>query len=181
MNTQLVINDSEINLTQAGGVNYIAIKPICQALGVNYDRQFKNIKEDSFFGQLYAKQHTTGSDGKTYEMICLPEKYIYGWLCSIQSDNQKLLDFKKVCYDLLYDYFNGAIGKRMAALKAKTYAQLEMERLEQKIASTDDAKRLAELKLQCSNARKTLTLLDNDVVVTQLGLWEEAEQAREVE
>lgn len=62
------------------GEYWIAIKPICEALNINYNRSFQNLKEDEILSQLFAKQQMVGADNRLRKMISLPEKYIYGSL-----------------------------------------------------------------------------------------------------
>ena len=71
----------------ADGSWYVAVKPICEALNVDYTEQFKNLKEDEILSQLLCKHTTVAADNKQREMVCLPEKYIYGWLFSVKSNS----------------------------------------------------------------------------------------------
>ena len=54
----------------------------------------------------------TGSDGKDYEMFCLPLKFVFGWLFSIDTSRVKdearpeVIAYKLQCYNVLYDYFS---------------------------------------------------------------------------
>lgn len=62
-------------------------------------------------GSVTALRAATGSDGKTYEMVCLPLKYALAWLLGIDSRNVKseakegLLKYQNECYDVIYDKF----------------------------------------------------------------------------
>jgi len=116
----LEINKREILFKYINGQWWIALKPICEALGVNYDRALQNVKSDEILFQLYAKQHMVGADFKNREMVSLPERYIYGWIFSLQSKSEVLIAYKKQCYDILYDYFHNKLVERAASLKEKT-------------------------------------------------------------
>lgn len=54
---------------------------------------------------------SVAADGKMREMLCLPVKYVFGWLFRIDSRNVKeearenLLRYQNQCYDILYNYF----------------------------------------------------------------------------
>ena len=50
----LEFNGKRISVLCADGTWWVAIRPICDALEVNYNRQFQNIKEDDILGQLFA-------------------------------------------------------------------------------------------------------------------------------
>ncbi|MEO1211581.1 MAG: phage antirepressor N-terminal domain-containing protein [Cyanobacteria bacterium J06638_20] len=126
----LNFNGIELTLILADGTWWIAIKPVCAALKVNYDRQYKNIKQDDFLSELYAEQHTVAADNKLRKMICLPEKYIYGWLFSLRSDSKELKQYKKECYDILWNHFHG----RFSALVEKIQIDEQISEMEALLA-----------------------------------------------
>lgn len=115
---------------------YVAIKPICEAIGIDSDAQNRRIKRDEILSQLRSLVTATGRDNKTYEMVCLPLQYIFGWLFTIESSQvkksakQSILDYKKECYDVLYNHFwnhTKAIKRKEAML---TGSELKIEKLE---------------------------------------------------
>jgi hypothetical protein len=167
----LQVNNQPIVLTHADGKWWVAIKPICTALNVNYDRQFKNIKEDKLLSQLYAIQHTTGADGKRYEMLCLPEKFIYGWLFSINSESEELQNFKLQCYEVLYEHFHGVLANRQHALKEKTLQERKIVELQQRIKQLPEYEELQTLLQAKKAVTATLNSLDANYVSTQLQFW----------
>lgn len=114
----------------------LALKPICEALNVDWINQFKNLKDDVFLSQLLSEQTMVGADGKLRKMVSLPEKWVYGWLFSIRSESEELKLYKIKCYELLYDYFRGAMTERLQALRVKTDAELRLERLLQQQKET---------------------------------------------
>ena len=86
---------------------WIAIKPICNAININYINQFKNIQKDSILFNI-AKCFTTKKKGdQRRKRKCLPESYLYGWIFSIKSKSKELHEFKKICYKVLYEHFKG--------------------------------------------------------------------------
>src|SRR5437899_12441945 len=126
----LDFNGKKIYFKSFDGIYYIAIKPICEALNVNYDRQYRNLKSDEILGGVCAKQHIHDASFRLQEMICLPEYYVYGWLFSIQSESKDLKHYKWKCYEILYNYFHGAITERTSYLKEKTKTEYEIYKLE---------------------------------------------------
>ena len=123
----LEFNGKTLVFLAVDGQYWIALKPICEALGVNWARQHANLLSDPIFGQLYAEQHMVGADGKNRKMVSLPEKWVYGWLMGIQSTSPELLEYKRLCYEVLNDYFHGTITGRKELLTQKAKAQLEMD------------------------------------------------------
>ena len=52
----LSFNEKTIYFKEVGNEYWIAIKPICEALNVDYIRAYKNISEDENLSQLLSKQ-----------------------------------------------------------------------------------------------------------------------------
>jgi hypothetical protein len=160
----LQFNNTIVLFTNVDGVTYVAIKPICQALNVDYAGQFKAIKRDQILGSEWYV-HTIqvpNSQGRKY--TCIPEKYIYGWIFSIVSESPELLEFKKECYNLLYNHFHGIIGKRKELLLGVAETQLKITDLKKDLENNKTYKELIELE----NNKKLLTSemkrIDNIVV-----------------
>jgi hypothetical protein len=86
------------------GVEYIPIKPLCTALGINCDSQYKKINEDPILSKKKKLIKTFSTDNKKHKMICLPINYVLGWLFTICEKNIKeeskteLIKYKNICY-----------------------------------------------------------------------------------
>ena len=89
----------------------VPIKPICEALGIDRKRQQDKIKEHPILCSVGGLTPLTGADGKQYEMFCLPMRYVYGWLFTINPNNvseearPNLIKYQIECYNALYDHF----------------------------------------------------------------------------
>ena len=70
------INNVDIVVTDD---NLVPIKPICEALGVDNEGQRQRIERDEILTSVAFMTKATGKDGKTYDMIALPIKYVFGW------------------------------------------------------------------------------------------------------
>ncbi|GAB4042244.1 phage antirepressor N-terminal domain-containing protein [Spirosoma litoris] len=149
------------------GTYWVAVKPICEALGVNYDRQYKNLKEDQILGGVYAKQPMHDSSGRIQQMISLPEKWVYGWLFSINSNSEQLLTFKQECYQVLYDHFHGPLAERIQTLHQKTEAELELERAMEALKETSAYKTVLAAQKKVKDSGRQLRNLDS-----QLSIWD---------
>jgi len=166
----LEFNGKVIYFVAADGQYWIAIKPICEALGVDYERQRKNLKEDGILCQLPSEQTVVAADGKLRKMVCLPEFFIYGWIFSIQSQNEDLQTYKLECYRVLYEHFHGTIGGRKDLLKQKAQAEAERDAA----LNTLDAEQA--LKLQRANKKLNaiageLRKLDQQVLAEERDLF----------
>lgn len=124
----LEFNGTTIYFLAANGEYWIAIKPICRALGVDYIRQFKNLKDDPILASALSKQTMQGPDKQLRNYICLPEYFIYGWISQIHSQSPELQKYKWECYRVLYEHFHGTITGRKELLSEKAKAQVEISR-----------------------------------------------------
>lgn len=106
------INGVEIATVKNGnGEIYVPIKPICEAIGIAFPPQYTKIKEDPSFDSVVTIIVTTGADGKQYEMVCLPENRINGWLYTINPGKvapearESVMRYRDECNDVLFEHF----------------------------------------------------------------------------
>ncbi len=64
------------------GKEFVAMKPMVEGMGLVWNNQPRNIKEDSSLAPVMLTISTTGSDGKHYDMVCLPLGYAAGTVLS---------------------------------------------------------------------------------------------------
>ncbi len=163
MTTQkfLEFNGKKLTLVNNDGTFYIAIKPICEVLNVDYIQQFKNIKVDEILSQLLCVHTTVAADGKQREMACLPEKFIYGWLFSIRSDSPQLAKYKLECYDVLYNHFHLQIAERVSKLQNKTQLKATYQQIHNAKMLTDpEYKRLVDIQQELKTINNNLNHFD---------------------
>lgn len=116
MNEKTIIRVNGVDIV-ATGDGMIPIRPICEALGVSYERQYRKVNESEELRSTVAVRATVGADGKQREMVCLPTEFIYGWLFTINPDNvkpearEKVRRYKMECYHALYLYFHRPIER----------------------------------------------------------------------
>ncbi len=123
----LEFNGKTIFFVAADGQYWIALKPICEALNVDWKNQHEKLLKDEILGQLSSEQGIVAADGKMRKMVSLPEFYVYGWIFQIQSSSPELLKYKWECYRVLYEHFHGAITGRQQLLREKAKAQIVVE------------------------------------------------------
>ena len=167
----LQFNGKTIYFQSFDGQFWIAIKPICEILNVNYNRSFQNLKEDEILGQLFAKQQMVGADNRLREMVSLPEKYIYGWIFSLQSKSEELRKYKMECYDILYNYFHGTITGRKELLKKKVEIDIELTKAENELIENPAYIKIQELKKKQSEVNKGLKNNDQKVIQETITLF----------
>ena len=85
----------------------VPIKPICEALGIDYASQFTKIKNDEDLSSTVVLSTIVATDGKEREMVCLPMEFIFGWLFTINPKNVKpeaqeaVRTYRMQCYHVL--------------------------------------------------------------------------------
>ena len=62
------------------GIVYIPCKPICEAIGIAWQRQLDKIKQDEVLSSIVTEMVIVASDGKQRNMTCIPLDYLNGWL-----------------------------------------------------------------------------------------------------
>lgn len=160
----LSFNEKAIYFKEVGNEYWIALKPICEALNVDYIRAYKNISEDKNLSQLLSEQTMVGADNKNRKMICLPEKYIYGWLFSLRSKSEALKQYQIKCYEVLFNYFNGAIIGRKKLLEKQADTQKKIERVEQELKSNPQYIELITLRQESEQIKQYLRKIDKQII-----------------
>lgn len=115
----------------------IALKPVCEAMGLNYSGQLQRLKRKSW--AVVDMTHTTGSDGKTYEMVTIDRRTFTMWLATIDAERLKsepvrdmVILFQREAADALDRYFHegGAINPAATEHQINAIirqAQMQME------------------------------------------------------
>ena len=83
------INKVYIQVVERLGEKLVPVKPICAAVGVDFEGQRQRIERDEILSSVAFVIKATGTDGKSYEMLCLPFKYVFGWLFGIDAGRVK--------------------------------------------------------------------------------------------
>jgi hypothetical protein len=169
----LEFNGKTIYFLAVDGIYWIAVKPICEAIGINYDRQFKNLKSSKLYRQLYAKQHMVGADNRLREMIALPERYIYAWIFQLNSDSEELITYQLKCCDVLYDYFHGTITQRAKLLIQHQADSIRIGEIEKQLSDNSLFSELQSLKKNRRARVNSLLELDLNLVTGQLKIFDD--------
>lgn len=161
------INGVEIPAVVENGETYIPIKPICEAIGIAFEPQYRKLKEDETLGSVVIIMVTTGADGKQYDMVCLPIKFIYGWLFTINPGKvapeakEKVIRYRRECYEVLYNHFAGVSKKAREENEAEIRLLEDIARLSEqsdKLKSELKGKRESLSKLRASRLDPQPTL-----------------------
>ena len=119
ISTQTIsFNHQSLVTFEQNGNHYVAMKPICENIGLAWEPQVLRIKRDEVLSQGMIVM-IIPTNGGNQNMICLPIEYLNGWLFGIDINRCKpeirdtLIKYKKECYQALHDYwFNGKAERK---------------------------------------------------------------------
>lgn len=142
MQQQLIskINGVDIVTVDRDGDVFVPIKPICDALGIDVESQRDKINSDEILSSTAVLSTAVAADGKEREMYCLPLRYVYGWLFTINPKNvapdarEAVARYRRECYDVLYEHFTGSMRRTIETNNA------EIELLKQINSAISDEK-----------------------------------------
>jgi hypothetical protein len=178
---------------------YVAVRPICDYLGVSWQGQHRRILDDEVLSEVVMSVNITLTDiepgsrrPKTSQMLCLPVDYVNGFLFGINAKRVKedvrarLLRYQRECYQILAEAF---LDRRVAseespavqaliqikemglAIAQMAEQQIEVER---RLATTED--RLDKAAVFVGSLGKRLTAVERQIRSGSLT----KEQAREI-
>lgn len=177
------INEVSIQLVLDNREKLVPIRPICDALGIDWKVQHSKLKEDEFLSSTVVLSTTVASDGKEREMVCLPLEFVFGWLFTINPKNVKeeareaVSKYRIECYRALYRYFS-AQSEFLNEKQVLLERQIEyVERIRNEFSSAK--LRLAEAQKKLTEVR-SLTLEDWEANNRQLKIDFEPENSAEL-
>lgn len=128
---------NEIAVIEKDGTQYVAMKPIVEAMGLDWSGQLKLIKGDAVLSKGMVVT-SIPSEGGEQDAVCLPLNKLNGWLFKIPASRYSgerkaaIIRYQEECYDVLFDYFHKG-GTTDPAMLRKLAAELLAES-EQRIA-----------------------------------------------
>ena len=102
-----------VTFIDPSGKPFVAVKPICDAIGINANTALKGIRNHPILGPDSAIQHHQVGENQRREYLMVPIEYLNGWLFSIDINKvnpeaqQKLMIYQKECYQVLYNTWFG--------------------------------------------------------------------------
>lgn len=131
MDKQVITTVNGIQIVAVTDESYntlVPIKPICDAIGVAFERQFSKLKEHEILAPTVTLRVMVAADGKQREMVCLPLEFVYGWIFTINTKNvskeahDSVLRYQLECYQALYTHFAGSLRRRVEENEAEIKA-----------------------------------------------------------
>lgn len=152
----LKFNGKNIIFRRIKGQYWIGVKSVCEALSVDYVAQFKNIQVDPILGPALSNQTMQVPGDQVRNMACLPEFLIYGWIFSINSKSEELIEYKKECYGVLFNHFHGAITRRAEIYSAISHKKRKINELKEKLNEIPEYTEYMEAKMSEARLWKNL-------------------------
>ena len=119
----IVFNNQKLITFEKDGIQYTAIKPICENIGIDWESQRQRIMRDDVLNSTACMIKVVAEDGRVREMLSLPLQFLNGWLFGVDSKRVKserakeyLFKYKMECYQALNNYWQDgiAVNKRMS-------------------------------------------------------------------
>ena len=112
MKTEIVkIENGIIECPVVDEQRYIAIKPVCELMGISYHAQTEALKNHPTFASTIRLIETVGADNKQREMLCISFKRFLLWLGGIHPNKVKeeakegLMKYQELISDILFEKF----------------------------------------------------------------------------
>jgi len=108
---QIEFHGDPLWATRQDGEVFVAMRPVCEGIGLAWNSQFERIHRDSVLNEG-VRMMRIPSRGGVQEALCLPLRLLNGWLFGIDERRlkkaavrQKIIQYKRECYAVLFDHF----------------------------------------------------------------------------
>lgn len=119
-------------MSKKDGEQLIALRPLCEALGIRFNQQLEKIKKNPQF-QLHYLSSTVAQDGKNRTMACIPAREVGMWVCNINANRvnpeikPRVLEFQKYLQEVIFQaLFKGVTPEQFFLLQDKLNMTLKM-------------------------------------------------------
>ncbi|RIQ15841.1 hypothetical protein D0850_17010, partial [Bordetella avium] len=108
--TSVEFHDVTLFVAIINGINYVAIKPISDALGLEWSAQFRRIKRHPVLNEAIAIMAIPSTGGEQ-EALALRLDKLNGWLFGISTNRvrpelrERLIQYQRECFDVLAQHF----------------------------------------------------------------------------
>lgn len=93
------------------GIVRVAVKPICDAIGLNWRSQYNRMQRHPVLSSTVVMMTTVARDGKSRKLVTIPLNKLNGWLFGVDATRvkpelrDKLVEYQSECFDVLSDYW----------------------------------------------------------------------------
>ena len=121
---------------QEGEKTFIALKPMVEAMGLNWEPQRQRIQRDPILSEGASIMKVPFGHGGAQEALCLTLDLVNGWLFTISSDRikdetvrERVITYQRECYRVLHDHFTGKKKPQDSLVDSEDVAESENTRL----------------------------------------------------
>lgn len=182
METKIIARVINVDIVSTSDEQLVAIKPICEALGIDWSSQKQRIERDEILASTMVMITTVAADGKDREMCAVPYMFVFGWLFSIDASKvnedvkESVLKYKMECYKVLFEHFT----EPQTFLKQKQVAiEREVNEYQERQKDFKDAKKRMDESKARLNKTMSITIEDWRANNRQLNLPFEKEITEE--
>lgn len=167
-------------IEETDGRGYVAVKPLCDALGISFQKQHEKIVNNSSFN--YHLMVTVAEDGKQREMLCIPVKKVGGWLFSINAKRvkpeirERLLMFQEDLHTLIYNAISGKVTPEMFFRMQKGFEDFKIEMREVIAMKNETIARLEHELVVEKEISKRVSAVNSSCAGKQLQLRKQVKQ-----
>lgn len=128
-----------------GGTPWVALKPMCEALGIDYSSQLQKLKRRSW--ATVGQKATVAEDGKTREMVMIDRRTLGMWLATIDENRvvpsaaPTIRAYQAQAADALDSYF--AHGAAIAPVNQFDALRAMIDQIESAERTASEAKALS--------------------------------------
>lgn len=116
----------EPTIAMSGETSYVALRPICNYLGLAWNGQYQRIQRDEVLLRHTRQIMITGTDGRPRGMVGLQLEYLPGWLFGVTSSRlrpelaEKLTRYREECFQVLWRAYQAEITPAEDAIPTST-------------------------------------------------------------
>lgn len=125
ISTQTIsFHGSELVTLKVEDVVYTAVRPIVEAIGLDWASQSTKLKRNS--AKFGCCDIATPTNGGLQKMLCMPLKKLNGWLFSINPEKvradlrEKVIQYQEECFEALYNYWHFGKAERKTTVDQRT-------------------------------------------------------------
>jgi len=103
--------DELYGFKQDDGV-FVALKPICEAIGLSWGSQYNRIMRDPVLSQGVSIMKTPFASHGAQEVVCLTMELVNGWLFGVETTRikdeairERVILYQRECYGVLFKHF----------------------------------------------------------------------------
>ena len=159
---------------------YVPLRPICEYLGLSWSSQLQRLRGDAVLSDEAMSVLLTNTDidptsrrPNTSEMVCLPLKFLNGWLFGVNPKRvrpdlrERVIRYQRECYDVLAQAFQSPANRPDASttlLQVRemglAIARMAEEQIEFDGRLTTTESRLDQAAIVVSDVRRRLTAVE---------------------